>query len=83
MVKSRSHGFGSHGGFWLTPVFDLLNHSVNPNAKLVATAEGQLVLQAIESISANEEITIDYQVYDDAKLLAIYGFSLAHPGDTR
>lgn len=78
MVKSRSHAFGSKRGYWLTPVLDLANHSpTNPNAVLVAGAEGELLLQATAPIARDEEILIDYQVYEDHMLLATYGFSLA------
>lgn len=78
MVKSRSHAFGSKKGFWLTPVFDLVNHSLTPNSKLVTGDGGQLILQTLSPIACGDEITIDYQVEDDSKLLAVYGFSLQH-----
>lgn len=80
IVKSRSHAFGSKRGYWLTPVLDLVNHSVTPNAVLVGGDEGQLLLQALVPIGKGEEVTIDYQVGDDsdAMLLATYGFSLVH-----
>jgi len=82
MVKSRSHAFGSKRGYWLTPVLDLLNHSPTPNAVLTGGDEGQLLLQALSPIPKEDEITIDYQVEDDAMMLANYGFSLVHKAPT-
>uniref|UniRef100_A0A7S4MSI5 SET domain-containing protein n=1 Tax=Odontella aurita TaxID=265563 RepID=A0A7S4MSI5_9STRA len=76
MVKSRSHAFGSKRGFWLTPIFDLVNHSPAPNARLEGDSSGYLVMKALRDIQSNEEITIDYQVKDDPMLVATYGFSL-------
>ena len=77
MVMSRTHGFGSHtGGRWLTPILDLANHSPNANCELEGDDQGRLLLRANRPIQGGEEITIDYQVYDDAKLVATYGFSL-------
>lgn len=76
MVKSRSHAFGSRGGYWLTPVLDLLNHSLSPSATLKGGTDGQLLLKARQTIQEGSEITIDYQVEDDAMLVATYGFSL-------
>eukprot|EP00550_Attheya_septentrionalis_P004255 CAMPEP_0198297882 /NCGR_PEP_ID=MMETSP1449-20131203/38704_1 /TAXON_ID=420275 /ORGANISM="Attheya septentrionalis, Strain CCMP2084" /LENGTH=88 /DNA_ID=CAMNT_0043998981 /DNA_START=39 /DNA_END=305 /DNA_ORIENTATION=+ len=81
MVKSRSHAFGSKRGYWLTPVFDLSNHSPNPNAAMEGDDHGRLVLKALENIHEGEQITIDYQVDDDPLLVAIYGFSLIHDCD--
>jgi len=78
MVKSRSHAFGSKHGYWLTPVFDLLNHCPTPNAVIEGDDQGQLVLKAINEIDSKEEITIDYQIDNDSLLVANYGFSLAH-----
>ena len=43
MVKSRSHAFGSKRGYWLTPVFDLVNHTPEPNAALEGDDQGRLV----------------------------------------
>lgn len=79
IVQSRSHGFGTNRNRWLTPIFDFANHSPNANTKLEGDSEGRLGLRAVENIEAEEEITIDYQVSDDAKLVATYGFSLLHP----
>jgi hypothetical protein len=79
MVQSRTHGFGTNRSRWLTPVFDFANHSPTPNCKLEGDAEGSLVLRSLDKISFQDEITIDYQVTDDAKLVATYGFSLIHP----
>jgi hypothetical protein len=79
MVQSRAHGFGTNCSRWLTPVFDIANHSPSPNCKLEGDAQGQLLLRAIRCISIGEEVTIDYQVSEDAKLVATYGFSLKHP----
>lgn len=76
MVKSRSHAFGSKRGYWLTPVFDLVNHSTNPNARLEGDAKGHLVMKALRDIAQDKEITIDYMVDSDPQLLATYGFSL-------
>jgi hypothetical protein len=76
MVKSRSHAFRSKRGYWLTPIFDLANHSPQPNAMLEGDAHGRLVLKAVKAIDKGQEITIDYQVEDDAMLVANYGFSL-------
>lgn len=78
MVQSRTHSFGSHKYRWMTPIFDFCNHSVTPNCKLEGDAQGNLILQATKWIQKGEEITIDYQVPDDAKLVATYGFSLIH-----
>ncbi|CAJ1909863.1 unnamed protein product [Cylindrotheca closterium] len=78
MVQTRTHGFGSNRGRWLTPIFDFANHSPNPNSKLEGDSDGRLVLRALKAIDANEDITIDYQVPDDSKLRATYGFSLLH-----
>ncbi|KAG7363266.1 SET methyltransferase domain containing protein [Nitzschia inconspicua] len=82
MVQSRTHSFGSHKCRWLTPIFDFCNHSVDPNCRLEGDAQGNLILRATTSIQQGEEITIDYQVSDDAKLVATYGFSLLHRGPT-
>ena len=79
MVQSRTHGFGSSKNRWMTPVFDFCNHSPRPNCRLEGDSEGNLVLKAVLKIAKGEEITIDYQVPDDAKLVATYGFSLKHP----
>lgn len=76
MVKSRSHAFRSKRGYWLTPIFDLANHSPQPNAMLEGDDHGRLVLKAVKAIDEGQEITIDYQVEDDAMLVANYGFSL-------
>jgi len=76
MVKSRSHAFGTKRGYWLTPIFDMLNYSPTPNAKLANDAGGNLVLKAIKPVQPGDEITIDYQVSSDPILLANYGFSL-------
>ena len=62
----------------LTPVFDFANHCPTPTCKLEGDAEGRLVLRAVRNIAIGEEVTIDYQVSDDAKLVATYGFSLIH-----
>ena len=82
MVKSRSHAFGSKRGYWLTPVLDLVNHSPEPNAMLVGGDQGQLLLKAVAPIQEGEQIKIDYQIEDDAMLLATYGFSLCHETPT-
>lgn len=78
MVQSRTHGFGQARSRWLTPIFDFANHSRTPNCRLEGASEGQLILRALRRIRQEDEITIDYQVSDDAKLLATYGFSLQH-----
>lgn len=78
IVQSRTHGFGQARSRWLTPIFDFANHSPNPNCKLEGDSQGQLVLRAIRTIFPGEEITIDYMVSNDAKLVATYGFSLKH-----
>ena len=78
MVQSRTHGFGTKRSRWLTPIFDFCNHSPTPNCTLEGDAFGRLVLKATRSIKAGEEVTIDYMVNDDAKLVATYGFSLLH-----
>lgn len=79
MVQSRTHSFGSHKSRWLTPILDLCNHSTAPNCRLEGDSQGNLLLRAIQNIHQGDEITIDYQVLDDAKLVATYGFSLIHP----
>ena len=78
MVKSRSHAFGSSSGYWITPILDLLNHSPHPNATFSVGNEGQLLLQVSTSVPRGTEIMMDYQVENDATLLASYGFSLVH-----
>lgn len=78
MVKSRSHAFGSSSGYWITPILDLLNHSPHPSATFSVGNEGQLLLQASIRIPKGTEVTMDYQVENDATLLASYGFSLVH-----
>ena len=50
MVKSRSHAFGSKHGYWLTPVFDLLNHCPTPNAVIEGDDQGQLVCKEISLV---------------------------------
>jgi hypothetical protein len=60
MVKSRSHAFGSKRGYWLTPVFDLVNHSPNPNAVLEGDDHGRLVRVVYEtwdSVNLNDTRT--------------------------
>lgn len=83
MVQSRTHGFGSNKSRWMTPIFDFCNHSATPNCRLEGDAEGNLMLKANHDIERGEEITIDYQVPDDSKLVATYGFSLKHPGPVK
>ena len=78
MVQSRTHGFATKRSRWLTPIFDFCNHSRTPNCVLEGDAYGRLVLKSTRSIKAGEEITIDYMVDDDAKLVATYGFSMLH-----
>jgi hypothetical protein len=79
MVQSRTHSFGSHKSRWLTPIFDFCNHSTDPNCRLEGDSHGNLILRANKTIQNDNEITIDYQVSDDAKLVATYGFSLLYP----
>ena len=78
MVQSRTHGFGTKRSRWLTPIFDFCNHSPTPNCALEGDAYGRLVLKSTRSIKAGDEITIDYMVDDDAKIVATYGFSMLH-----
>eukprot|EP00980_Cylindrotheca_fusiformis_P031225 scaffold26019_cov147-Cylindrotheca_fusiformis.AAC.2 len=78
MVQSRTHGFGTQRSRWLTPIFDFANHSTTPNCKLEGDAQGQLLLRAVQCIAPGSPITIDYQVTEDAKLVATYGFSLKY-----
>ena len=79
IVMSRAHAFGSHlGSRWLTPILDLANHSPNPNCQLEGDSQGRLLLKALRPMARGDEITIDYQVDQDPKLLATYGFSLEH-----
>jgi len=78
IVQSRTHGFGTGRSRWMTPIFDFANHSPNPNCKLEGDDSGGLIMRAVRPIKADEEITIDYQVPDDAKLVATYGFSILH-----
>jgi hypothetical protein len=80
MAQSRTHGFGSNKSRWMTPIFDFCNHSTNPSCRLEGDAEGNLTLKANRTVQKGEEVTIDYQVPDDAKLVATYGFSLKYPG---
>jgi SET domain len=80
MVQSRTHSFGSHKCRWMTPIFDFCNHSTDPYCRLEGDSQGNLILRAVKAIAPGEEITIDYQVADDAKLVATYGFSSIHPG---
>jgi hypothetical protein len=80
MVLSRTHAFGATTGCrWMTPVFDLANHSPNANCRLEGDDQGRLLLKSERAIACGEEVTLDYQVHDDAKLVATYGFSLVHP----
>lgn len=78
MVQSRTHGFGTNCSRWLTPILDFANHSETPNCELAGDSEGGLLLRSLRCIPVGEAITIDYQVADDAKLVATYGFSLRH-----
>jgi len=79
MVQSRTHGFGQLKSRWMTPIFDFCNHSPHPNCQLQGDANGDIILRSLEAIPKGCEVTIDYQVTDDAKLVACYGFSLLHP----
>jgi hypothetical protein len=79
MVQSRTHGFGSQRSRWLTPILDFCNHSSLPNCRLEGDSSGSLILRAVLPIKTGDEVTIDYQVSEDAKLVATYGFSLLYP----
>lgn len=78
MVLSRSHAFGSQTGRWLTPVFDLANHSAENGARLEVDDQGGLLLIAGKDLASGEEVTLDYQEDKDENLVATYGFSLYH-----
>jgi SET domain len=79
MIQSRAHGFGQGKGRYLTPIFDFCNHSPTPNCQLQGDANGDIILRSLRDVPKGCEITIDYQVADDAKMVACYGFSLKHP----
>ncbi|VUZ42908.1 unnamed protein product [Hymenolepis diminuta] len=54
------------------PTISLINHSCNPNACLVFTANGGAYLYALRPIESEEEITISYGYYYFSKKSVIY-----------
>ncbi|VDO16275.1 unnamed protein product [Rodentolepis nana] len=50
-------------GLCIYPTISLINHSCNPNACLVSTANGGAFLYALRPMEKNEEVTICYQYY--------------------
>lgn len=50
--------------FRIFPTISLLNHSCNPNCRVVGS-EDSLFIETKREIQVGEELTIDYGCYDD------------------
>jgi hypothetical protein len=59
----------------LIPVFDMINHDVNPNAEFVLQ-HGYVIVRALSPLKENDQILIDYgaSARPAYKCLASYGF---------
>ena len=59
----------------LIPVFDMINHSNNPNAEFLLQ-NGSLVVRALHNLETGEQIVIDYgtSARPASRCLASYGF---------
>ena len=71
-VKSRTFRT-TRGHLAMVPVVDLINHASRSNARSDSADDGVRVY-ARRALAAGEEITIRYGLFNNATLLAIYGF---------
>lgn len=58
----------------LVPVFDFMNHDVQPNAVWSMDEQQNVSIEATRAISAGEEVLICYDDLPNARLLLTYGF---------
>lgn len=62
----------------IAPLFDMINHGPVPNCEWATSLEDGLVLRALESIDANQELLINYRgvgAKQNVDMLATYGFT--------
>jgi hypothetical protein len=66
----------------VVPIFDMINHSNNPNAEFLLQNDA-LVVKALSSLEIGEQILIDYgaSARPAAKCLASYGFIPEYSSD--
>ena len=79
LVKARIHRFALNGRNGqkevkgLCPVIDLLNYSSNYNT-VCETRENQIQCSLIRSITAGEEVTVNYVTVGDEPVSEVWGF---------
>lgn len=63
----------------LVPFFDLLNHAIAPNIKIVFDDKLGIKIVTTKPIAAGQELTISYSSNDNAVFLLYHGFVLSRP----
>jgi hypothetical protein len=67
VLRLESNGFKIRHGYGIFPTISLLNHSCNPNCRVVGS-EDSLFIETKRDIKMGEELTIDYGNYDDEEI---------------